>query len=143
MVAGFRSALRLCRLTPRPTRPVRQRPALPPHHPTGVHGLTGGRAARPGLDRPLRTRACRARPWPLIDAHALPAVLDEHREYYRLVLTTAQAGLRDGPTPLQAARACRLGPFADLPDAERIVLNLHRAYADTIAFNAGPLHTQV
>jgi cyclase len=94
---------------------------------------------------------------PLIDAHALPAVLDKHREYYRLVRTTAQAGLRDGLTPLQAARRCRLGAFADLPDAERIVLNLHRAYADTtghpfdlpqaftdtIACNAGPLHTQV
>lgn len=50
-----------------------------------------------------------------------------------------------------------LGPFADVADAERIVLNLHRAYADvtghpfdltqafadTITFNSGPLHTQV
>jgi len=94
---------------------------------------------------------------PVIDAHALPAVLDQHRAYYRLVHTTAQAGLRDGLTPLQAARACHLGPFADLPDAERIVLNLHRAYADTtghpfdlpqaftdaITYNSGPLHTQV
>ncbi|KRD24659.1 hypothetical protein ASE41_02535 [Streptomyces sp. Root264] len=75
----------------------------------------------------------------------------------RLVHTTAQAGLRDGLTPLQAARTCHLGPFADLPDAEPIVLNLHRAYADTtghpfdlpqaftdaITYNSGPLHTQV
>lgn len=94
---------------------------------------------------------------PVIEEPALAAVLDAHRAYYRLVLATAQAGLRDGLTPLQASRGCRLGPFADLPDAERIVLNLHRAYADisgqpfdmlqafadAIAFNAGPLRTRV
>lgn len=68
---------------------------------------------------------------PLIDARILPDVLDAQRRYYRLVLATARAGLRDGLTPLAAARACPLGEFADLPDAERIVLNLHRAYADS------------
>jgi cyclase len=33
-------------------------------------------------------------------------------------------------TPLQAARDTDLGRFADWPDAERIVGNLHRAYAE-------------
>lgn len=94
---------------------------------------------------------------PLIDADTLPEVLDTHRRYYRLVLDTAEAGLRDGLTPLEAARTCPLGEFADLPDAERIVLNLHRAYADrvggdfdpfatfadAIAYNGGPLPTHV
>ena len=47
------------------------------------------------------------------------------------VLATARAGMRDGLTPLRAARTCRLGTSADLPDAERIVLDLHRAYAGT------------
>lgn len=94
---------------------------------------------------------------PLIDARTLPEVLDAHRRYYHLILATAKAGLSNGLTPLEAARTCELGPLADLPDAERIVLNLHRAYADStgsdfdllsvfadaIAYNGGPLPTQV
>jgi len=94
---------------------------------------------------------------PLIDAAALPGVLGTHRRYYRLVLETARAGLRDGLTPLDAARRCPLGPFGHLPDRERIVLNLHRAYADltgidmdlarafadAMAFNGGPMRTAV
>jgi cyclase len=93
----------------------------------------------------------------LIDTRTLPGVLDAHRRYYQLVADTARAGLRDGLPPLEAARRCDLGPFADLPDAERIVLNLHRAYADSaggeldlvkaftdaVAFNGGPMHTSV
>jgi cyclase len=67
---------------------------------------------------------------PLIDACSLRDTLDAHRRYYQLVLDTAQAGVRDGLSPLEAARRCELGPFADLPDVQRIVLNLHRAYAD-------------
>ncbi|MGW4213502.1 MBL fold metallo-hydrolase [Lentzea sp. NPDC004789] len=51
----------------------------------------------------------------VIDAHTLPTVLDQHRAYYRLVLATAQKGLRDGLTPLEAARTCHLGPFTDMP----------------------------
>lgn len=66
----------------------------------------------------------------LIDACGLPAALDAHRRYYQLVLDTAQAGVRDGLSPLEAARRCELGDFGGLPDVQRIVLNLHRAYAD-------------
>jgi cyclase len=69
----------------------------------------------------------------------------------------ARDGLRDGITPLDAARNCRLGSFADLLDAERIVLNLHRAYADSqrteltlyqsfadaVTYNGGPMKTAV
>ena len=94
---------------------------------------------------------------PLISARMLPQVLDTHRAYYQLLLTTARAGLRDGLSPLDAAFRCELGKFADLPDAERIVLNLHRAYADstgaeldviqaftdTVTFNGGPMSTAV
>jgi cyclase len=91
---------------------------------------------------------------PLIDAADLPDVLDTHRRYYQLVLDTAQAGVRDGLAPLEAARRCDLGVFADLPEPQRIVLNLHRAYADivsgpldmiraitdTVAYNGRPIH---
>jgi cyclase len=94
---------------------------------------------------------------PLIGAPDLPGVLAAHDRYYRLVLDTARAGLRDGLPPLQAARRCELGTLAGLPDAERIVLNLHRAYADAtgreldlaeaftdaVAYHGGPMHTAV
>lgn len=94
---------------------------------------------------------------PLIDEGDLREVLDAQTRYYRLVQRTARAGLAAGHTPLQAARRCDLGPFAGWPDPQRIVLNLHRAYADAtgtaidlisaftdaITFNGGPLESAV
>lgn len=67
---------------------------------------------------------------PVVSAQQLSGVLEAHRRYYRLVVDTAQAGPRDGLSPLEAAVGCDLGPFSALPDSERIVLNLHRAYCD-------------
>jgi cyclase len=68
------------------------------------------------------------------------------------MLDTARAGIRDGLSPIEAAFRCELGEFADLPEAQRIVPNLHRAYADvgsgrfdfiqaisdTVAYNSSP-----
>ncbi len=50
--------------------------------------------------------------------------------YLEFVLETAQEGRAAGLTPLQAAREADLGPYAEWLDNERIVGNLHRAYAD-------------
>jgi cyclase len=50
--------------------------------------------------------------------------------YLRFVLGLAERGRAAGVPPLQAARDTDLGRFADWPDAERIVGNLHRAYAE-------------
>ncbi|MGH3171411.1 MAG: MBL fold metallo-hydrolase [Trebonia sp.] len=50
--------------------------------------------------------------------------------YLRFVLDLAARGRAAGVSPLQAARDTDLGPYADWPDAERIVGNLHRAYAE-------------
>lgn len=72
-------------------------------------------------------------------------------------MSTASSGQRDGLTPLQAAQRCELGEFAGWPDSERLVLNLHRAYADAerreldllsalvdaATFNGGPMRTHV
>ncbi|MCE7006263.1 MBL fold metallo-hydrolase [Kibdelosporangium philippinense] len=91
---------------------------------------------------------------PLIDGAEFGEVLDTHARYYKMVQATAAAGLDRGWTPLEAAKDVDLGEFATLPDAERIVLNLHRAYseatntemdlaaslADAVAYNGGPLH---
>ena len=59
-----------------------------------------------------------------------PEVFDAVVGYLRFILDTAQAGIDSGVTPLEAARACDLGPYADLLDPERVVGNLHRAYAE-------------
>ncbi|MFE9452162.1 MBL fold metallo-hydrolase [Streptomyces sp. NPDC006739] len=90
---------------------------------------------------------------PLVTGDLIDGVLDAHARYYRLVEDTARHGRREGLSPLEAARTCDLGEFAAWPDAERIVLNLHRAYADAdgkepdlvaaltdaVTFNGGPL----
>ncbi|GAC1374455.1 MAG: MBL fold metallo-hydrolase [Acidimicrobiales bacterium] len=59
-----------------------------------------------------------------------PAVLDEVLSYLRFVQTTARAGRAAGLTPLETARETDLGGFANLTDSERIVGNLHRAFAE-------------
>jgi cyclase len=51
-------------------------------------------------------------------------------DYLRFVLDVAERGLQAGVSPLDAARDIDLGRFADWPDAERIVGNLYRAYAE-------------
>ena len=77
-----------------------------------------------------------------------------HDRYYHLIQDTARQGRHDDHTPLEAARSCDLGEFAEWRDAERLVLNLHRAYCDAagtefdiaaaftdaVAFSGGPLH---
>jgi cyclase len=86
-----------------------------------------------------------------------PAVLDDIAAYLRFVQETARAGRAAGLSPLELARQTDLGPFAALTDSERIVGNLHRAYAelggaepgapidtvtalrDMVTFHAGPL----
>jgi cyclase len=51
-------------------------------------------------------------------------------DYLRFVVDLAERGRAAGVPPLQAARDTDLGPFAEWLDAERIVGNLHRAYAE-------------
>jgi cyclase len=86
-----------------------------------------------------------------------PEVFDGIRHYLEFVQHTAAEGRAGGLSPLEAARKADLGPFAGLGDAERIVGNLHRAYAeldgtppggpvdlraaigDMVTYNGGPL----
>jgi cyclase len=94
---------------------------------------------------------------PVLTGLDIGRVLEEQRRYYRFVLDTAENGRARGLTPLEAARAAGLGEFAGWADAERLVLNLHRAYAsrdgrevdlvaaftDAMAWLGGPMHTSV
>ncbi len=56
--------------------------------------------------------------------------IDATLDYLRFVLDVAGQAVAAGVPPLDAARDTGLGRFADWPDAERIVGNLHRACAE-------------
>jgi len=59
-----------------------------------------------------------------------PEHLDRMDAYYAWIQETAAAGRAAGLAPLDAAREADLGEFAALSDSERLVANLHRAYAE-------------
>jgi cyclase len=59
-----------------------------------------------------------------------PELIDPVVGYLRFVLASARAGRDARLTPLETARELDLGEYADLLDRERIVGNLHRAYAE-------------
>jgi cyclase len=59
-----------------------------------------------------------------------PEVFDETVDYLRWVQDLAADGHARGLAPLELARQAAPGPFAHLIDGERIVGNLHRAYAE-------------
>jgi cyclase len=83
-----------------------------------------------------------------------PELIGDVTGYLRFVQDVARRAHAAGLTPLEAARETDLGQYADLLDAERIVGNLHRAYAeldggapvdviaaltDMVAYNGAPL----
>ncbi len=59
-----------------------------------------------------------------------PEVLDETAAYLEWIQALAADGAARGLSPLQVARDAGLGAFAHLIDSERVVGNLHRAYAE-------------
>ncbi|MBB5775302.1 MBL fold metallo-hydrolase [Nonomuraea jabiensis] len=59
-----------------------------------------------------------------------PEAYDRVEGYLRFVQETAARGRAAGLSPLEAARETDLGEWGDLLDSERIVGNLHRAYAE-------------
>ncbi|MEU9713580.1 MBL fold metallo-hydrolase [Streptomyces sp. NPDC047976] len=63
---------------------------------------------------------------PLTDASAYDAT----ERYLRYVAELAGEGREKGLTPLQAAQGADLGEFAAWRESERLVANLHRAYAE-------------
>jgi cyclase len=69
-------------------------------------------------------------------AVAGPDLIDDVLGYLRFVQESARAGRDAGLTPLATAHELDLGQYADLLDPERIVGNLHRAYAE---LDGGPL----
>jgi cyclase len=66
-----------------------------------------------------------------------PEVLDRTEEYLRWIGDLARAGRKAALTPLEVARETPLGAFAGLLDPERLVANLHRAYAELAGAEPG------
>ncbi len=63
---------------------------------------------------------------PVTDASAF----DDTERYLRFVDETARSGHEAGLAPLDLARSTDLGDFGALHDSERLVANIHRAYAE-------------
>ncbi len=59
-----------------------------------------------------------------------PELIDANEAYFRWLQRLAADGAAEGLTPLQLARKTDGGPFAELIDAERLVPNLARCYAE-------------
>ncbi|WP_163513535.1 MBL fold metallo-hydrolase [Fodinicola acaciae] len=69
----------------------------------------------------------------IVPGHGAPCdrgLIETVTGYLEFVLATAGDGMAAGLTPLETARQTELGGYADWLDRERIVGNLHRAYAD-------------
>ncbi len=66
-----------------------------------------------------------------------PEIFDENADYLTWIQRLAYHGTEQGITPLELAREADLAMFDHLLDPERIVGNLHRAYADLEGGSAG------
>ncbi|MEV5979591.1 MBL fold metallo-hydrolase [Streptomyces sp. NPDC052114] len=62
-----------------------------------------------------------------------PEVIDQNADYLQWVQHLAAEGIAAGHDPLEAAQRADLGPYATLAEPERLVGNLHRAYAEHAA----------
>lgn len=73
------------------------------------------------------------RPATVVPGHgpvAGPEVLDTAEMYLQWLTVLARKGYEAGLSPLETAHEADLGEFAGLLDSERLVGNLHRAYAE-------------
>ncbi|MFH7596074.1 MBL fold metallo-hydrolase [Streptomyces racemochromogenes] len=59
-----------------------------------------------------------------------PSAYESTERYLRYVAELAREGREKGLTPLETARRADLGEFAAWRESERLVANLHRAYAE-------------
>lgn len=69
----------------------------------------------------------------IVPGHGRPcesSLIEVVTGYLRFVLAAARKGIDAGLSPLELARDIDLGGYASWLDSERIVGNLHRAYAD-------------
>jgi cyclase len=95
--------------------------------------ITGAIDVLENVIRPLGARTIVAGHGPVSG----PGLIDDTLDYLNFVQDTARQGMDAGLSPLETAREADLGAFAGLTDAERIVGNLHRAYAELAGAERG------
>ncbi|QNP62504.1 MBL fold metallo-hydrolase [Streptomyces genisteinicus] len=66
-----------------------------------------------------------------------PSAYDATERYLLFVASLAEKGYAAGRTPLETAMAADLGEFAGLRESERLVANVHRAYAELAGLPEG------
>ena len=59
-----------------------------------------------------------------------PEAIDQVERYLRFVQGLAASAHAEGRSALEAAQGADLGEFAELPDKERLVMNIHRAMSE-------------
>ena len=67
---------------------------------------------------------------PVCRGDEVSRVLDDLDGYVAWIADLATESYAAGLTPLEAAQKAAGGPYADWPESERVVCNLHRAYAE-------------
>jgi cyclase len=99
---------------------------MPGCTPFNLMGSVAGALAALGRLRALDPRVVVGGHGPVGGAESF----DETESYLRRVQSLAREGRAAGLTPVEVAREAGPGEFGDLLDSERIVANLHRAYAE-------------
>ncbi|MDN3293562.1 MBL fold metallo-hydrolase [Streptomyces ficellus] len=89
-------------------------------------GSLGGSLRAMEVLRSLGARTVVPGHGPLTD----PSAYDATERYLRFVAGIAEEGHAKGLTPLEVARQTDLGEFAGWRESERLVANVHRAYAE-------------
>ena len=80
--------------------------------------------------RDLAPGGAAARPRPGLPRRRGGQVLDDLEGYVDWIAELARESFAAGLTPLEAAQKAAGGPYADWPEGERVVCNLHRAYVE-------------
>ncbi len=101
--------------------------------PFAIMGSISGSRAAMGFLRGLEAQT-------IVPGHGAvcgPEHIEIVDSYFAWIQETAATAREAGLNPLEAAREADLGHFAELSDTERLVANLHRAYAELDGLPAG------
>jgi cyclase len=99
-------------------------------HPIFMEGSMAGFLAATRRMRELAPEALLPGHGPACRGDEVGRVLDDLEGYVGWIAELARESYAAGLTPLEAAQKAAGGPYADWPEGERVVCNLHRAYVE-------------
>ena len=99
-------------------------------HPIFMEGSMAGFLAATRRMRELAPEALLPGHGPACRDDEVGRVLDDLEGYVGWIAELARESYAAGLTPLEAAQKAAGGPYADWPEGERVVCNLHRAYVE-------------